>query len=177
MEKDYQQGKIYMIINLLTGLVYIGSTTLVLKKRWQIHYQAINITIKKGRPLYKAIAECGKESFVVILLEHYPCENEETLLIRETYWQDKFDSRNPDYGYNVFRAYSSLDITKQTDQEYNRRFREKNPDYQREWRSKNPDTNRQKGTEKMREWREKNREHYNRYMRERRQRLAAKNNL
>lgn len=177
MEKDYSQGKVYMIINLITGLIYIGSTTLLLKRRFQIHAWSINNPFKKERPLYKAIAKYGKENFIIILLEHYPCGDEETLRMRETFWQDQFESRDAKYGYNIFRAYVSPEDRVENERKNSREFRQKNPDYQREWRRKDEDTNRQKGTEKMREWREKNREHYNRYMRERRQRLAEKNNI
>jgi group I intron endonuclease len=174
MNKDFQQGKIYMIVNLITGLVYIGSTVKPLKNRWQIHYCSINITVKKNRPLYKAIAECGKHNFAVFILEKYPCECQEQLTMRETYWQDIFDSRNPSLGYNVFRAYSSLETQKETDKQYNITFRARNPDYQKQWRSSKGEEYKQQNTDKMRNWRENNKEHYNKYMRDWRNKSAKK---
>jgi group I intron endonuclease len=166
-----------MIINLTTGYIYVGSTTKHLKKRWQVHTWSINNSSKKERPLYKAIAEYGKEDFEIFVLEYFPCDNEETLRMRETYWQDRFRSRDAEYGYNIVRAYSSTETTKQTKHEYNIASREKYREYQREWRDRNIETQRQKDTEKMRKWREKNREHYNQYQRERRKRITEKINI
>jgi group I intron endonuclease len=164
--KDYTQGKIYMILNNATGMMYVGSTTITLKARWDIHRHSICVTRKKDRPLYKAIAEYGTNSFDILLLENYPCSCDEILRMRETYYQDLFDSRNTDVGYNVFRAYASLEQHKQNDHEYNVRNRDNHTEYMREWRVNNIDRARELGREGQQRRREKNREAYNAYMRE-----------
>jgi group I intron endonuclease len=165
-DKDYTQGKIYMIINLDTSMIYVGSTTIPLYRRWDIHKCSYKIERKKHRPICKAIEEYGADNFVIFLLENYSCENDEALRQREVYYQKIFDSLNNEVGYNVSKAHRTLEEKKEDKHNYNISRREQHREHLKEWRKRNAETQREKETLKMREWRSKNREKYNAYQRE-----------
>mgnify|MGYP003656080151 CR=1 FL=1 len=75
---DYQQAKIYKIVNHeLKGLVYYGSTTATLKKRFSQHKTSLNCSSK-------ALFSVGYPE--IILLEYYPCETKQELEERERVW-------------------------------------------------------------------------------------------
>ena len=79
---------IYKITNLLNGKIYIGKDS-----KNDPNYYGSGIIIKK------AILKYGISNFVKDVIEH--CETLEVLNDREKYWICKFDSRNPDIGYNI----------------------------------------------------------------------------
>jgi len=79
---------IYKITNLLNEKIYIGKDS-----KNDPNYYGSGIIIKK------AILKYGISNFVKDVIEH--CETLEVLNDREKYWIRKFDSRNPDIGYNI----------------------------------------------------------------------------
>ena len=80
----YNQGKIYAIKNNVNDDVYIGSTTQPLSKRFNDHKKNLKDNSKYNRcSVYKKMVELGKENFYIELIEDYPCETKEELLIRE----------------------------------------------------------------------------------------------
>ena len=79
---DYANGKIYRIICEETGRQYIGSTCSTLTKRLSNHKQS------KG---------CSCKDFInpkIILIEDYPCERKDQLLMRERYWMENLECVN-----------------------------------------------------------------------------------
>lgn len=70
---NYQYGKIYKIEG--SGMVYIGSTTLPLVRRFQFHRSAGNRTNSKK------IIEAGECS--IVLIEDWPCSSKQELVKRE----------------------------------------------------------------------------------------------
>ena len=85
----YEQGKIYKLVNSVNDMIYIGSTTEPLHKRWVSH-----LTEYKRRPnnkLYTKIREIGIEHFKIILLSIYPCESKSQSVLREREEYDTYD--------------------------------------------------------------------------------------
>jgi len=79
---DYANGKIYRIICEETGRQYIGSTCSTLVKRLSGH---------------KRSKRCACKDFInpkIILIEDYPCERKEQLLMRERYHMENMDCIN-----------------------------------------------------------------------------------
>ena len=79
----YELGKIYKITG--GGLTYIGSTTQPLSQRLAQHRSNYKL-FKQGIgvcPNYKVL-ECM--DYQITLIEDYPCERKEQLLMRERYW-------------------------------------------------------------------------------------------
>lgn len=100
---DYKNAKIYKIMCNITGELYIGSTTSTLVKRLHIHK-------KKQGCSSKQIIERG--DYVIVLVEEYPCENKQQLLMRERYWFDIIPN------INKIRPYVSKEEKKQYVKEY-----------------------------------------------------------
>ena len=78
---DYQQGKIYKLINHeLPNLVYYGSTTQTLNKRLQCHKDDSKRTNNSSKIMFSI--GCPE----IILLEYYPCETKQELEAKEREW-------------------------------------------------------------------------------------------
>jgi len=84
---DYKKGKIYKIINDINDEIYVGSTVLTLAQRLGHHKEA---SVKcPNTKIYKFIRDNGGWShFKIILIEDYPCERKEQLLMREQYYKE-----------------------------------------------------------------------------------------
>lgn len=89
---DYSQTVIYKICckELTVKEVYVGSTTSIIKRR-SMHKH--NCTNEKGKVynlyVYQFIREHGGfENWDVIVIEEYPCENDEQKRTRERHWYE-----------------------------------------------------------------------------------------
>src|SRR5438445_12363270 len=79
----YQNAKVYKIHCNITQTVYVGSTTSDLPKRLGFHESAYK-AYKKGDRGYVSSFEVLKgDDYQIILLERFPCESRQQLLIRE----------------------------------------------------------------------------------------------
>lgn len=76
-ENKFRNGKIYKIVNNEDDLVYVGSTTLDLKKRFQNH----KYNFKKHK----------KTTNTYLLFEKYGIENCEIVLIENLHYKEKND--------------------------------------------------------------------------------------
>ena len=84
---DYQNGKIYRIVCEETQRVYIGSTSSTLVKRLSTHKSKI----KSG------VNHCAWKDFInpkIFLIEDYPCDRKEQLLMRERYHMENTECVN-----------------------------------------------------------------------------------
>lgn len=82
---NYQQGKIYKIVNNVTDDIYIGSTSKkTLAQRMSLHRFCVNK--HPNLKIYKCMNEIGVENFKIILLESFPCETKDELRAREDKW-------------------------------------------------------------------------------------------
>ena len=86
---DYNNGKIYLIRNHCNDMVYVGSTTQSLSKRFSRHKASMKC---KKYQLYEAFEELGIENFYIELLENYKCSCKDELHKREGEYIRKFDS-------------------------------------------------------------------------------------
>jgi len=80
---DYQNGKIYRLVCEETGRQYIGSTSSTLTKRLHNHkYQK---------------SKCASHDFInpkIFLIEDYPCDRKDQLLMRERFHIENTDCVN-----------------------------------------------------------------------------------
>ena len=80
---DYQNGKIYTIrCRTDETLIYVGSTTQPLAKRWGGHKKDSRTEICQNRLIYNTI-NGNWDDWHIELYEVYPCENREQLCRRE----------------------------------------------------------------------------------------------
>lgn len=86
---NYQNGKIYKLVNNVDDEIYIGSTCNPLSKRKSEHKKNSKLEKCQNRPIYKHLIKIGWENVEIILIETYSCENKDELHKRERYWIDE----------------------------------------------------------------------------------------
>ena len=137
----YDSGKIYKIVNNQNSDIYVGSTTMELEQRMIKHK-----CDAKQRPnlskFYTYMNEIGINNFDIELLEEYPCETKEELLIREGELIKKFGNLN---------------------QRIEGRTEEDKKEYGRQWKQNNRDRINQQRNERRKENPEKTREEYKKH--------------
>jgi hypothetical protein len=83
---DYQNSRIYKIIDLETNECYIGSTTIALSQRLAQHVSTYKSYLN-GKSVYVTsfkIIEQG--NYDIVLIELFPCNNKEELHARESHY-------------------------------------------------------------------------------------------
>ena len=84
---NYQNGKIYKLVNDVDDEIYVGSTCRTLSKRKGDHRSSSNICPE--RHVYKHLNGVGWDNVKIVLIENYQCNNKEELFQRERYWIDQ----------------------------------------------------------------------------------------
>ncbi len=87
---------VYLMINTVRGMLYIGRTNGHLSDRMSLHRSSSRKPPYKT-PIQRALAEFGHERFSMILLEEAISSPNED---RERYYIDRLDTCNPAKGYN-----------------------------------------------------------------------------
>ena len=91
--KSYENGVIYMLVNDIDNLVYVGHTTTTLCKRFYKHKSKAKAL--PDRKVYAHMNKLGHEHFRIELIEPWPCQNEAELVAREGHWiRDKDTYKN-----------------------------------------------------------------------------------
>ena len=75
---DYSKGKIYKLVDNTNENVYIGSTITTLAHRLTVHKLKTNLCVSKSI--------IQNNNFKIELIELYPCNTKNELLMRERYW-------------------------------------------------------------------------------------------
>jgi group I intron endonuclease len=91
-------GGIYIIINKISGKVYVGSA-IYLKQRWGVHRYELRTGKHDNKHLLAAWNKYGEASFEFKVLEY--TETEDDLISREQYYIDLYQSFLPEKGYNL----------------------------------------------------------------------------
>jgi len=119
---DYKNGKVYIIRNHCNDLVYVGSTTQSLTKRFSKHKEITkyNHKSKCNYEIYEAFNKFGIENFYMELLELFPCSCKDELHKKEGEYIRKFDSYKN--GYN-------MRIAGRSKSQYNKENKEKIKEY------------------------------------------------
>lgn len=78
---NYENGKIYKIINEINNIIYYGSTTMRLCQRMARHRECC----RKGKTakLYNDMRDLGIDNFKIVLVEKCPSKDKEELLKKE----------------------------------------------------------------------------------------------
>ena len=81
---NYQNGKIYKLVNDVDNDIYVGSTTTSLSMRKSKHVNSAKT--RSDRCVYEHLNEIGWDNVKIILIENFPCDSREELVARERYW-------------------------------------------------------------------------------------------
>jgi hypothetical protein len=91
---DYQNGKIYEIVDKTNGKRYIGSTTQSLSKRLAKHREDYDRYLKKKQHYISSFEILKNNNYDIFLLEKYPCNSKEELHRKEGEYQRKLECVN-----------------------------------------------------------------------------------
>tara|TARA_R110000772_G_scaffold268400_1_gene395280 strand:+ start:120 stop:725 length:606 start_codon:yes stop_codon:yes gene_type:complete len=93
---DYKNGKIYKIVCNVTGKQYIGSTTQTLVQRLTKHrgYYRERLKDMLNRRLASSWKIIENGDYRIILIQDYPCERKEQLLMRERFFIENLECVN-----------------------------------------------------------------------------------
>lgn len=116
---DYQQGKIYKIVCNVTGKVYYGSTIEpTLARRLSNHRQSFKKNKEGTGDILTSSKILENNNYTIVLVELYPCNSKDELLMRERYWIDNFEC------VNKCRPIINKDEKKQRNMLYNKQYRQ-----------------------------------------------------
>ena len=148
-DNKYNNGKIYTIrCTDNNNLIYVGSTTQPLYKRWYEHKQIYNKEGKQyNKLLYIKMRELGFDKFYIELYENINCENIEQLHRKEGEIIRQIATLNKNIaGLNV----------KENMKEYNKEYYEENKEKIKETKKEYYKKNKEQILEKQKEYYEKN---------------------
>jgi len=106
---NYNQGKIYKIIDNTNGNSYIGSTCKdILAERLIEHKSKYKLYTEKGIGDKISVFDILKNNdYKIILIQDFPCKTKDQLRAKEQYWIDKVES------VNKHRAFSTAEQRQQ----------------------------------------------------------------
>lgn len=138
---NYQNSRIYKIVNDVSDDIYIGSTCQPLSKRMAEHRSKAKQ--HPNRKIYQKFNEIGVEHFKIVLIEEYKCINKEELVAREDYYINLMKPvLNSRYAHRTELQKKECNKSDKID-EYQRLYREQNKDKiderQRLYREQNKD--------------------------------------
>ncbi len=115
---NYQNAKIYRIIDNTNGNVYIGSTTSQLCNRLAEHASGYKRHLK-GQYAYTASFQIiANGDYDIVLIEEFPCDNRDQLHQRERYWIENTDCINIHRRVGIMNEIGFEQYHKQYKQQY-----------------------------------------------------------
>ena len=113
-ETGMYEGYIYKITNKINNKVYIGQTSVTVKVRYGSHLTEAKNEDGCDFHLYRAMRKYGVDNFVVDIIETLSCsikeELKDVLNDKEMYYISKYNSTNPNYGYNMTKGGDTTSI-------------------------------------------------------------------
>jgi len=151
---NYQEGKIYKIVDNTTGNIYIGSTAeKYLSQRLQKHISCYKIYINNEKTKNTTAFEIIKNNnFEILLLETFPCNNKYELEQKERYYIENNSCVNKNIPTRTYKEYyeDNKDKLLEEKKDYyknnktsltqkNKNYYENNKDKIKEYRENNKD--------------------------------------
>jgi len=139
MMSDYQNSKIYKIIDLETEKCYIGSTYKTLDERLKKHLSNYREYLNGKARFVSSFDIIENDDYDILLIENYPCTNKKELLIRERYWANKIDCINKVKNQGLYLELGGKKeyMNKYYNQKYQLEHKEEIQKYKKEYREKN----------------------------------------
>ena len=150
---NYQNGKIYKIINDENDLVYYGSTTQSLCRRFTRHKDYYKKFLETSKRLCYSTEILKYNNPMIILVEDFPCERKEQLTARERFYIENNKCVNkyiPGRTPEEYRK-DKADIIKKKDIEYRTNNKEFLKESKMNLYNKNKDSENKKRRENRKE--------------------------
>jgi len=156
----YQRGKIYKLISCSTKKIYIGSTTMTLRKRLASHKSSYE-SYKKGQGIrfVSSFILMAKKDCSIVLIENFPCSSKKELLARE----EKHRRRNLKNCVNLRSCYG---VDKQKEKLRYMKWVENNKEHLRDYSKRYREANRDRIARVHRAYDEKNKDRRKQYKHE-----------
>jgi hypothetical protein len=110
---DYQNGRIYKIIDLETNECYIGSTTLALSQRLAQHVSTYKRWSNGKGGYMTSFKIIEQDDYDIVLIEKFPCNNKEELHSRESHHTQTIQCVNKNKNQGLYNALGKIDYSKQ----------------------------------------------------------------
>jgi len=106
---NFNHGKVYLLVNDATKLMYVGSTTMNVRDRFHRHRSNYNQHVKGNYRYCTSFALLAEqpEHVHVVLLEACSCESKRELLAREAVWIERMQKHVGLVNKCRFTSYSS----------------------------------------------------------------------
>ena len=115
---NYQNGKIYKIVNDINDNVYYGSTTQ--------KYLSMRMSSHRKRPVSIKNLDCPISSCKIFLVEDYPCDTKDQLLKKERWYIENNDCINKQIPTRTIKEYQQTEKNKQYRKEYYKEYYQTN---------------------------------------------------
>ena len=145
---NYQNGKIYKIVNDELNLTYYGSTCSTLTKRLSCH-RTFNTTTS-------TILFSTETKPEIFLVEKFPCNDKMELHQRERFYIENNECVNKDIPGRTLKEY--YEDTREQRKEYSKKYREDNKEKIKEQNKKYKEENKEKIKEQNKKYIEENKE-------------------
>lgn len=109
---NYQDGKIYQIVNNVNNIKYVGSTTQSLAKRMACHR---NDALTRTTKFYIAMRDVGIANFRIVLVKNFPCQSKDELFAEEYKMMKDFQQQGVNLYNDLIGALSEEHKQKITD--------------------------------------------------------------
>jgi len=86
---NYENSKIYKLVNNVDDKIYVGSTCGTLRLRKSKHKWELNNNKYPNRKVYNHLNQVGWGNVEIILIENFECKCKDELHKRERYWIDE----------------------------------------------------------------------------------------
>jgi hypothetical protein len=110
---DYQNSRIYKIINLETNECYIGSTTLALSQRLAQHVGNYKRYLNGKYGYTTSFKIIEQDDYDIVLIEKFPCNSKEELHARESHYTQTIQCVNKIKNQGLYNALGKIDYSKQ----------------------------------------------------------------
>lgn len=184
--KDYTKGKIYKIVSDSTDDIYIGSTIQTLSQRLTKHRGDYK-QWKKGNYGYnRSFSLIERGDYHIILLEPFPCNNQEELTARERWYIDNNKCLNKIKPGRTKKEWSQDNKEKIKEQQkkyhqdnkekrnkQSKEYRENNKEKMKEYGKKWHQDNKHRRSEQAKEWRKDNKEKIKKYQQDNNEKIMG----
>ena len=85
---NYQNGKIYKLVNAVDEKIYVGSPSNTLRQRKDGHKRSAKRERDKNTKVYQHLNSVGWDNVEIILIESFPCNSKDELHKKERYYID-----------------------------------------------------------------------------------------
>jgi hypothetical protein len=163
---DYQNSRIYKIVNLETNECYIGSTTLALSQRLAQHVRSYKCWLNGKGGYMTSFKIIEQDDYDIVLIEKFPCNNKEELHARESHYCQS---------QGLFIKIGRIEYDKQ----YNVDHKDRKKEYFKQYNEQRKDQSKQyyiENIDKIKEYRERHKDQSKEYREQHREQIKHRAN-